>query len=202
MLWRQRDHIALGIKAFAPCPASNLLELTRLEEGAVRISPEWCHADEIVEESLAATRLRLAGHRVEVEVEVGEEALVWCDPTLVALVLNNLLDNAARHARPGGRVRVEVEVLADRWQLRVVDDGPGVPAAEREAVFRRFHGSHRDGVASGRGLGLAICAAVAKLHGGTVGLLPGAEGEGACFAMTLPQPAAPLQAGWAEGEPP
>lgn len=179
---------------------SNLLELTRLEEGAVRMAPEWCHADEIVEESLAAMRLRLAGRRVE--VGVGDEALVWCDPTLVALVLNNLLDNAARHAGPGGRLRVEVELLPRQWQVRVLDDGPGVPEDQREALFAKAPRVHPEDRASGRGLGLAICAAVAKLHGGTVALLPSGKGQGACFAMTLPQPYAPPQAGWAEGEPP
>lgn len=185
---------------------SNLLELTRLEEGAVCMSPEWCHADEIVEESLAAMRLRLGGRRIE--VDVGDETLVWCDPTLVALVLHNLLDNAARHAGSGGRVRVEVTVGAEevgkppQWQLRVIDSGPGVPAAEREALFKKFHRAHREGGASGHGLGLAICAAVAKLHGGTLALRSDHEGEGACFEMTLPQPAPPAQAGWVEGEPP
>lgn len=176
----------------------NLLELTRLEEGAVRACPEWCHADELVAEVVTSLRLRLARH--EVDVEVDEEALVWCDPTLVTLVLGNLLDNAARHSPPGGRIRVRVEVEPAQWRLSVLDEGPGVPPEQRQALFRNFHRSRQDGAAAGRGLGLAICAAAARLLGGRVELVDLGRATGACFALTLPQPPQPARSAWSEGE--
>ena len=178
---------------------SNLLELTRMEEGAVRVAAEWCHADELVEEALSALRLRLAPHRVEVSVD--DQALVWCDPTLVAMVLHNLLDNAARHTPAGGCIRVAVELRAGQWCLRVRDEGPGVAPEHRQSVFKKFHRLREDGTAAGRGLGLAICAAVARLHGGSIELVPQEAGDGACFLMTLPQPEPPAQPAWPEGEP-
>ena len=166
--------------------SSNLLDLTRLEEGAVRPAPEWVPADELVGEGVAALGPRLAGHRLE--LRTGGGTPVWCDPRLVGQVVVNLLDNAVRHTPAGGRIRVAVEPGAGFWRLVVHDDGPGVPPGQETRVFEKFHRARGDADAAGKGLGLAICAAVAALHGGTIVV---ANDGGARFVMTLPQPAAP-----------
>ena len=174
---------------------SNLLDLTRMQEGAILPSLEWCPADELVEESRAALAARLEGHAVS--VATAPDAVVWCDPRLVGQLLMNLLDNAARHA-PGAAISIAVDVGADCWQLVVEDDGPGVPAGQESEVFKKFF---RGNTATefnrgGTGLGLAICAAVAQLHGGTLTV---SAGRGARFVLSLPQP--PLSAaGLAEVE--
>lgn len=162
---------------------SNLLELTRLEEGAVQPVFEWCPADEIVVEALDAMRHRLQSHAVQACCDA--EALVWCDPRLVVQALTNLLDNAARHTPAGGRIEVAVGVAGEDWRLVVHAAGPGVPAGQEAAVFRKFHRAGGDREAGGKGLGLAICAAVAHLHGGTIGVT---RDGGARFEMVLPQP--------------
>jgi two-component system sensor histidine kinase KdpD len=165
---------------------SNLLDLTRMGEGTIRPNLEWCPADELVEEARVAMGNRLAAHPLSVQMPA--EAVVWCDPRLIGQLLVNLLDNANRHA-PGAAIAITVNVRASHWELVVQDDGPGIPAGQETEVFKKFYRGGLDTGASsqGTGLGLAICAAVAQLHGGTLVVNPG---PGACFILTMPQPAA------------
>ena len=163
--------------------SSDLLDMARMEEGAVRLSPEWCPADELVAEGLAAMGARVAGHSLVVQAEPAD--VVWCDPRLLQQALVNLVDNAVRHAPLGAAIRVAVQVQGLTWQLRVQDDGPGVPAGLEREVFKKFFRGPAGGDTDGTGLGLAICAAVAQLHGGSIEVAPG---PGAQFTMCLPQP--------------
>lgn len=167
---------------------SNLLDLTRLDEGAVQIRPEWCPAEDLLEETLGHLRPQLAG--VRLSTRVAPDTVVWCDPRLVGQVLANLVENAVRHSPPGGEVRITLSAAPDHWTLGVADDGEGVAPGQEQAVFRKFHraGAEGEGEGAGRGLGLAICAAVARLHGGRIEVSPG---RGAMFRLTLPQPAPP-----------
>lgn len=164
--------------------SSNLLDLTRMQEGAILPKLEWCPADELVDEARSALAARLDSH--EVSVTAAPDAVVWCDPRLVGQVLVNLLENAIRHA-PGSQIMIAVNVTANRWQLVVEDNGPGVPAGDETDVFKKFFRGRSDTESSGggTGLGLAICAAVAKLHGGTLTV---SSGRGARFELNLPQP--------------
>lgn len=170
---------------------SNLLDLARLDEGAIPLRPEWCPADELLETACRQMEPRLRGHTLAVSVP--PEALVWCDARLIDQVLVNLLDNAVRHVPAGGTIRVAITVSPQRWTLSVHDNGPGIPPGHEHAIFRKFYRGTGDGDSSGKGLGLAICAAIAALHEGTIC----AENDaGARFTLSLPQPALPeLDAG-------
>ena len=163
---------------------SNLLDLTRMQEGAIVPSLEWCPADELVDEARAALAARLGTHAISVATP--PDAVVWCDPRLVGQLLVNLLDNATRHA-PGAAISIAVSVAANNWQLVVQDDGPGIPAGQESEVFKKFFRGKSDTASNGggTGLGLAICAAVAHLHGGTLLVT---AGPGARFVLTMPQP--------------
>ena len=98
-----------------------------------------------------------------------------------------LLDNAIRHARTGGRVRVVSETRGPSWLLEVEDDGPGVPVADRERIFGRFTRLDSARAAGGgSGLGLAICRRLMTLMGGSVRVGDSAELGGACFTLELP----------------
>ncbi len=165
---------------------SDLLDVTRLEEGAVQLAPEWCPADDLLQEAAAALGARAASHRLE--LHAAPEAIVWCDPRLVEQALVNLLDNALRYTPAGTRVRAEIHAERPHWRLVVRDEGPGLPPGSEAAVFRKFHRGQAEPAGGGTGLGLAICAAVARLHGGAIT----ARNEGgACFEMRLPQPGTP-----------
>ena len=169
---------------------SDLLDLTRMEEGAVEPECEWCPADELVGEVLDAMAPRLQGR--EVGRRIADGAIVWCDPRLLVQALANLVDNTIRHTPPGCAIEVRIEIAGDGWRLVVSDEGPGLPEGSEVDVFRKFHRHHREPAQTGTGLGLAICAAVARLHGGRI---EAHNAAGACFTMTLPQPALPPAVG-------
>ena len=163
---------------------SDVLDLTRMEEGAVRPNHEWCPADELVEAAVRAAGVMAASH--ELRLHVPPDAVVWCDPRLIEQALVNLLNNALRHTPPGSIVEVSVEEQGDVWHLTVADNGPGLPPGQEQEVFKKFFRSPAALAGTGTGLGLAICAAVARLHQGTI---TAANNGGARFVLTLPQPA-------------
>jgi two-component system sensor histidine kinase KdpD len=162
---------------------SDLLDLTRMEEGAVRPSYEWCPADELVEAARLAIEPIAAGHVLRTRVP--DDAIVWCDPRLIEQALVNLLDNAVRHTPAGTAIEVSIAVHEGSWELVVADDGPGLPAGHEQDVFKKFYRAHSEPAGTGTGLGLAICAAVARVHGGTI---RATNDGGARFVLTVCQP--------------
>ncbi len=108
------------------------------------------------------------------------------DPFLLKEMLNNLLDNAIRYTQPGGHVTARVASDAREVTLAVEDDGPGIPVAEREQVFERFHRVLGTG-AEGCGLGLAIVREIAQSHGAGVTLEGGANGAGTLMRVIFPR---------------
>ncbi|HRE15155.1 MAG TPA: HAMP domain-containing sensor histidine kinase, partial [Usitatibacteraceae bacterium] len=114
----------------------------------------------------------------------GGRVTVRGDAARLHELLDNLLDNAVRYSRDGGRVTVRV-LAAPGPVVEVNDDGPSIPADERERVFRRFHrllGSGEDG----SGLGLAIAREIARLHGASIELRDDADGVGNTFSLVFP----------------
>lgn len=169
---------------------SDLLDLTRMEEGSLRPALEWCPVDDLIEEVRAALGERLRHHALRLQLPA--EAIVWCDPRLVVQAAVNLLDNAVRHTPPGGPIGLQVEVGDTHWQLSVCDSGAGLAPGQEQEVFKKFARGRGEAAGGGTGLGLAICAAVARLHHGQI---EAHNDGGACFTLRLPQPAA--AAAWA-----
>ena len=118
------------------------------------------------------------------------EGLLTADPDRLAQALRNLARNAIEHTEPGaGLVRLEVErATLNRVRFTVLDDGPGIPASERERVFERLHrtDASRARTSGGSGLGLSIVRAIAEAHGGDVRIREPANGRGARVELTLP----------------
>ena len=165
---------------------SDLLELTRLEEGTVHPVCEWCPTDELVGEVIEAFGERLRERQVR--TQLGPETIVWCDSRLVQQLLFNLIDNALRHTRRGGTIEIRIEAQAQQWSLVVSDDGSGLPPGHEADIFKKFFRAPGEPAGSRTGLGLAICAAVARLHGGRI---EAHNAGGARFTLTLPQPTVP-----------
>jgi signal transduction histidine kinase len=113
----------------------------------------------------------------------GEAVIVRGDRRLLRRMVRNLLENARRHGAPP--VTVRIRRVADQAELRVCDHGPGIPAGEREAVFRPFHRFAGSAETTGAGLGLALVAQIAARHGGQARYAGGDGGE-SCFVVTLP----------------
>lgn len=169
----------------------DLLALARLDESPRLRRREVLDLDEIV--FAEAARARRAAPDVTVDVRQVSAALVHGDPDLLTRVVANLLSNAVRHAHT--RVQVTLSTSDDQVELTVADDGPGVPAAERERVFERFHrlDAARTHDSGGSGLGLAIVRDAVRAHGGSVVLADARPG--ALVSVWLPQqhgPSGPL----------
>ncbi|HVV84008.1 MAG TPA: ATP-binding protein [Kofleriaceae bacterium] len=112
---------------------------------------------------------------------------IACDEEGVRRLLQNLIDNAIRHSPEGGTVTLRAARAGDDLELRVIDDGPGIPAAQRAAVFERgvqLASAHPSGH-SGRGLGLAFCRLAAESHGGTI-TIEDNQPAGSVFVVRLP----------------
>jgi two-component system sensor histidine kinase KdpD len=166
---------------------ANLLDLTRLESGAIRARKEWQPLDEVV--GAALRRMETGQRGPEVRVMLPKDLpLVPLDTVLMEQLLINLLSNAQRHA-PRSPVELEAWRGETTLELAVCDEGPGVPEAMRERIFDKFF--RLPGGDGGVGLGLAICEAIARTHGGRIWVEPSPQG-GASFRVSLPL----------EGEPP
>ena len=119
--------------------------------------------------------------------------MVEIDPVLFEQALFNLLDNAAKYAPVGSTVRIEAEAVPEGVEIRVLDEGEGLPPDEFERIFDKFHRVEKgDRVRAGTGLGLAVCRGFIEAMGGTITASNRPDRPGAVFTVRLP--AGPAQA--------
>ncbi|MGX5776002.1 ATP-binding protein [Methylorubrum zatmanii] len=166
----------------------NLLDMTRLEAGAV--APNLAPQDvaETVDTALRRTQKILGGHRVAVEIDPDLPTL-RLDPVLFEQVLVNLLDNAAKYAPEGSTVTVRARHDGRTVRIEVLDEGFGLPEGDVERVFDKFYRVRKsDHVRAGTGLGLAISRGFVEAMGGTVTAANRRDRLGAAFTVTLPVP--------------
>ena len=167
--------------------ATELLDLSRIDAGLPRRS-EPVELGEVLRSVVAELDGRLAEQHRSVAVSNGTDGWARGDPGDVARILRILLDNALRHAPPPGGVRAELTLEDGRAGVAIADDGPGVPAEERDRIFERF-ARGRDAESGGFGLGLAIGRELARQMGGDLTLEDSAAG--ARFVLWLPRAPAP-----------
>ncbi len=165
--------------------ASDLLDLARVDAGKAQLTTTQVPIQELLEQAVAEAKV--AGREVRYDVRViPPELTVPADLSRLHQLVANLLDNASRHSPAGGVVRITAETTSIGWRLEVTDEGPGIPAADRDRVFERFGTlSEADG-GGGTGLGLAIARWVTDLHGGTIHFVepePGNTGARVCVDL-------------------
>ena len=171
----------------------NLLDMTRLEAGAVAPNLAPQDVSETVDTALRRVDKVLAGHRVAVDVPPDLPTL-RLDPVLFEQVLVNLLDNAGKYAPEGTEVTVRARRDGGSVRIEVLDEGSGLPEAEAERVFDKFYRVRKsDRVRAGTGLGLAIARGFVEAMGGRVTVANRRDRPGACFTVTLPVPAGTAQ---------
>ena len=168
---------------------AKILQMTRLESGAVRIERDWASVGEIAEAVLRKLADRLKDHRLIVEIPT-DLPLVRVDAALLEQVLANLLENAVRYTPAQTVIRLRARSGAGEITVSVEDFGQGLAEGEVEKIFDKFHRSHPEGGTGGVGLGLSICRAIVRLHGGRIWAeaIPAA---GTAVRFTLPLEAAP-----------
>lgn len=168
-----------------------MVELARIEAGEMNLRRNWDSVEEIIAAALARAARLTAHHRIEVQLEP-ELPAVRVDARAVTEVVYTLLDNARKYAPVGTVISVTARRLADEMvEIAVTDQGPGIPATERERVFNKFFRVD-DAVEagpnepSGIGLGLAIARGIVEAHGGRIYAESGPDGVGARVAFVLP----------------
>jgi two-component system sensor histidine kinase KdpD len=168
----------------------NLLDMSRLDSGAVALDRQWHVLEELIGSARSRLRRVLPDHPIRIEVPA-DLPLLFVDGVLVEQLLVNLLENAAAYTPPGTPIEVSARVQEGRAELRVADEGPGLPPGTEERVFDKFYrGAPAPDGRRGVGLGLAICRAIAAAHGGVI-RAANRPGGGAEFIVTLPRSEAP-----------
>lgn len=163
---------------------ANLLDMIRVESGALAVQKEWQPLEEVVGVALIRLDERLAGRPVAVSLP-GDLPLVPIDGILIEQVLINLLENALKHAPGDSPIEIAATAAPGSVVVSVADHGPGIPPGEEERIFEKFHRSRGAGSTPGVGLGLTICRGIIMAHGGRIWAENRAEG-GAIFRFTLP----------------
>ena len=147
---------------------SNLLEIGRVEGGALRVDRTSLDLEEEVRAVLDRYHDLLMGRGLEIEVEP-DLPVVAADPVLLERIVSNLLDNAAQFVAPGQRIRIEITQTEEFVRLSIDDSGPGVADAHLPRLFDKFYrAAPRDHHRSGTGLGLAVVRALSEAMGGQV----------------------------------
>ena len=160
----------------------NVLDMTRLESGAIKISKEWQPLDEIVGVVLDRLGNRLNDHPVTVKLQ-GNLPLIPFDALLLEQVFMNLFDNAIKYSPKGTPLELSATESFYTVTVELADHGPGIPPGEEERIFEKFVRGR--GAGSGVGLGLAICRTIINAHGGKIWAENRPEG-GAIIRFTLP----------------
>jgi len=167
---------------------ANLLDMTRLEAGAVQPRSDVIDVADIVGSALGRAGRVLAQHRVVVDL-ADDLPLLRLDPVLSEQVLFNLLDNAAKYAPAGSEIRLMAKPDGRTVRLQVIDEGPGIPADDLERIFDKFYRVQAaDRRRAGTGLGLAICRGFVEAMGGAIKAGNRLDRTGAVFTITLPVP--------------
>jgi two-component system sensor histidine kinase KdpD len=167
---------------------ANLLDMSRIEGGALSPEKEWYPIDELVHDVL--DRMQGILQRREVHTDLPDDLPpVELDYLQIDQVLTNLLENAARYTPEGSPIDISVRRVDDVMEISVADRGPGIPEADRERVFDKFYRvmetQTRTSRATGSGLGLAVSKGLVEAHGGRI-WVEKREGGGAIFRFTLP----------------
>jgi len=186
----QQREVAEAIKQSAlrmNALVNNLLDMARLEAGAVQLHRAWQPLEEVVGSALAACAGPLAGRPLHVHLAPGLP-LLHLDAVLFERVLVNLLENAAKYTPAGSAIDIAAHAASGQVVLTVADHGPGLPPGHEERLFKKFERGARESATPGVGLGLAICRAIVQVHGGSIhGRNRPAPEHGAVFTITLPR---------------
>lgn len=173
----------------------NILDINKSEEGALHTSKAPVDLAQLARGVVETIEVRARAKSVTLHVELGKLEPMPLDADLMRRVLENLLDNALRYAPKSSRITVSATLGEKELELRIADEGAGVPPGLREAIFERFAqlgtepkvpgAGERLAPRTGRGLGLTFCRFAVEAHGGTIQVEDGSPG--AVFCMRLPR---------------
>jgi two-component system, OmpR family, sensor histidine kinase KdpD len=163
---------------------TNVLDLMQMEFGRGALRTDWHAIDDLVALALRTNEARLSQWRIALDLPA-DLPLISVEATLIVQILSNLLENAAKYTPPGTTITISASLRAKNISLVVADNGPGLPPGDPERLFEKFQRGRSESNIVGVGLGLAICRAATRLHGGDIHAMDNVGG-GARFEITLP----------------
>jgi two-component system, OmpR family, sensor histidine kinase KdpD len=164
----------------------NLLDMTRLGHGTLKLERDWIALNDIVAAALRRCRELLSNLHVVRSIP-HDLPLLYVHPALIEQALVNVIENAARFSPPEGEIRITARNENGELLIEISDQGPGIPPEQRRQVFDMFFtGGEGDRGRHGSGLGLAICHGMVGAHGGRIEALPGPRDRGTTIAIHLP----------------
>ena len=161
----------------------NLLSMSRLESGVLRLKKTWSDVNDLVSVALDHLRGELNDHPVRIEVPEDQPA-VLVDFVLIVQVITNLLQNAASYTPAGSPISIETATEERKFKLVVCDSGKGVSESELPHLFDKFYRGSNEAT-GGVGLGLSICRGIVEAHGGSIDAHNGRE-KGLCVSIIIP----------------
>lgn len=164
----------------------NILNMTKIDSGKLVVEKKPEAVEDVINNALSYVKGRRKQRRVEIDIPE-EMLLVEMDGKMIVQVIINLLDNAIKHTKEDGFIRIKTEAAPEGVWFSVEDNGTGIEEVIKDRIFDEFvtfRPVNRD-TGKGIGLGLAICKAIVTAHGGTIEALNREEG-GACFRFYLP----------------
>jgi two-component system sensor histidine kinase KdpD len=162
----------------------NLLDMTRIEAGALKVKSESCEVEDVIGTAVGQMEERLTGRNIQIHVPQGVP-LIAVDFVLIVHVIHNLLDNALKYSPAGSPLEVQASVHGDEVHIAVLDRGVGIPEDDLERIFDKFYRVQHPQQVTGTGLGLAICKGIVEAHGGRI-WAENRLGGGSCFTIALP----------------
>jgi two-component system sensor histidine kinase KdpD len=192
-VYSERVHLLVAETRQMSDTVNKILEMTRLESPCVQLDRRWYPLETLILGALSRIRSSLAAHVVTPTLPT-ELLWVYVDGLVFEKLLTNLLENAAKYSDAASHIGISAAACGNAIEIRVTDEGCGLPPGDTDAVFRKFHrGKHRSEV-PGIGLGLSICRAIVALHGGSI-TAQRRPTAGTAFVVTLPiSPGAPAPA--------
>ena len=165
---------------------NNLLDLSRIEGGALRPQKDWYDIDELIVDVRARLAPRTRNHPLTIAVKP-DLPLLRFDYVQIAQVLVNLIENAVKYTPDGTPIVVAAQQVPGAIEISVHDDGPGIPREHQLRLFDKFYRTYAATAAPGAGIGLAISKGLVEAHGGTI-WVESEPGSGTTFRFTLPLP--------------
>jgi PAS domain S-box-containing protein len=165
---------------------SNLLDMSRIEAGTLRVEPEPTDLDPIIRETAAEFQIMTRTHQIRLNLPPILPA-VMVDPRRARQVLRNLVENAVKYSPEGGPIIISAQVVDDSLQTSVTDQGIGIDPRHLDSIFDRFYQADSASTrrVGGSGLGLSICKAIVEVHSGEI-WVESQPGFGSTFHFTLP----------------
>ena len=174
------DRLARLLEAFT--------QMSKLETGMIRLCPQKASLQKTLAKAVAGVYVKAMEKGISIETQEFDDILICHDPGWTAEAFANVLDNGVKYAPSGTRITIRVTKMASLVMVEMEDEGPGIPAKERNRIFQRFYRGESESVRrkEGSGVGLYLTRQILERQGGTVCVKNGGNG-GSNFVMTLPK---------------